>query len=110
MSGAPSTTTNYHHTADCYRCCCSCTAASGASGWAKKCSYQHSLVRYGGTSSNHAALTRLPVHSVGWYVSIGLVDIDTGNWGSYCGGMLITQTVVLTAAHVSGVQALELGW
>lgn len=37
-------------------------------------------------------------HSVGWYVSIGwLVD---GDWGSICGGMLISQTHVLTAAHV----------
>ncbi|KAI7840674.1 hypothetical protein COHA_005596 [Chlorella ohadii] len=34
---------------------------------------------------------------VGWYVSIGwLVD---GDWGSICGGMLISQTHVLTATH-----------
>lgn len=37
--------------------------------------------------------------SVGWYVSIGFMG--DGKWVSYCGGMLITQTTVLTAAHVS---------
>lgn len=50
-------------------------------------------------SSNHAALTPLPVRSVGWYVSLRTQD-DDGNWTHNCGGMLVTQTTVLTAAHV----------
>ena len=38
--------------------------------------------------------------SVGWFASLRELN-DTGEWVHQCGGMMIDQTHVLTAAHVS---------